>query len=179
MKEISIQKLETKDAELLSEVALKAYSDHYLDLWYDDGEWYKERSFSVDRLTDELNNHNAVFFLAFYIGKPIGFLKLNIDAPLEGDVEKKALELERIYLAKEAAGKGIGRKLVELTFKIAQENNKEVVWLKAMDSSEGPIAFYKKMGFEVTGTHRLKHPLMKEELRGMVVMTKRLSPPIL
>ncbi|MEJ7679642.1 MAG: hypothetical protein WKG06_17635 [Segetibacter sp.] len=39
-----------------------------------------------------------------------------------------------------------------------------------MDSREGAISFYRKMGFEITGTHRLKHALMKEELRGMVIM---------
>jgi len=43
-----------------------------------------------------------------------------------------------------------------------------------MDTSEGPIAFYKKMGFEIVGTHRLKHELMKEELRGMVIMVRRM-----
>ena len=174
MTEISIQKLEAKDAGLLSEVALKAYSDHYLELWYDNGQWYKERSFSVERLADELADSNAVFYLAYYNDRPVGFLKLNINAPLPGAEDKNALELERIYLNKEAAGKGIGTELVELTFRIARENNKELVWLKAMDTSEGPIAFYERMGFKITGTHQLKHALMREELRGMVIMTKTL-----
>lgn len=175
MNGIRIKKLQAEDALLLSKVALKAYSDHYLHLWYDGGIWYMEKYFTVERLEEELKIANSLFFLAFFNDSPVGFLKLNIDAPLEGQEGKNALELERIYLNKEAEGKGIGRELVKLTVGIAQELDKDLIWLKAMDTSEGPIAFYKNMGFELTGTFCLKHELMKEELRGMVIMTKRLG----
>ena len=175
MEDFYVKELETKDAAFLSQVALVAYADHYLHLWYDGGKWYMEKYFSVEKLTQEISDINSRFFIAFLKESAAGFLKLNIHAPLEGFEEKNALELERIYLEKNAAGKGIGRKLVELAFKVAEENNKDMVWLKAMDTSEGPIAFYKKMGFKIAGTHRLKHPLMKEELRGMVLMIKELT----
>jgi GNAT superfamily N-acetyltransferase len=174
MSAIKIEKVNAQDVPLLREVALKSYSDHYLHLWYDEGQWYKDKSFSIERLLVEVNNHNSLFYLSYYNKAPVGFLKLNIDAPLEGFQRKNTLELERIYLEKMVEGKGIGRKLVELTFDIARQNNKDIVWLKAMDTSYGPIAFYQKMGFQITGTYRLKHPLMKEELRGMVIMTKNL-----
>ena len=175
MKDITIERVEAKDASFLSEVALKAYSDHYLHLWHDGGLWYMNKYFTVEQLASELNNQNSRFFIAYFKGAPVGFLKVNINAPLAGFENRNALELERIYLNKEITGKGIGRKLVDLTFKIAQENNKDIVWLKAMDTSSGPISFYSKMGFEINGTHRLKHPLMKEDLRGMVVMIKELT----
>ncbi|MGI8634721.1 MAG: GNAT family N-acetyltransferase [Segetibacter sp.] len=175
MKDIAIARVEAKDASFLSEVALKAYADHYLHLWHDGGLWYMNKFFAVEQLASEINNQNSRFYIAFFKGTPVGFLKINIHASLNGFEDKNALELERIYLNKQATGKGIGRELVDLTFKIAAENNKNIVWLKAMDTSNGPIAFYKKMGFEIKGTHRLKHPLMKEDLRGMVVMIKELT----
>ena len=171
MKEIEVRKLEAKDAALLSQVAIKAYSDHYLHLWYDGGKWYINKCFTVEALTAELNDTNAAFYLALYDSAPVGFLKLNIDAPLH-EKDKNALELERIYLNKEATGKGIGSLLMRLTIKIAQENNKELVWLKAMDTSGDSIAFYEKTGFTITGTYTLPYPLMKEELRGMMIMEK-------
>jgi ribosomal protein S18 acetylase RimI-like enzyme len=175
MEDITIKRVETKDASFLSEVALKAYADHYLHLWYDGGAWYMDKYFSAEKLANEINNQNSCFFIAFFKDAPVGFLKININAPLISFQDKNAMELERIYLNKEAIGKGIGKRLVELTFKIAREHNKDLVWLKAMDTSDEPIAFYKKMGFEIKGTHLLKHPLMKEELRGMVVMMKVLT----
>ncbi len=174
MQNIDLKKLSAEDALLLSEVALKAYSDHYLHLWHDEGKWYMEKCFSIESLSVELNDPNAVFYLAYYNNSPAGFLKLNLNAPLEGEEERNCMELERIYLSKGAAGKGIGRELIHLTFTIAKDYNKDIVWLKAMDSSEGSISFYKKIGFEINGTYRLKHSLIKEELRGMVIMKRRL-----
>ncbi len=170
-KEISVRRVGAKDARLLSEVAIKAYSDHYLHLWYDGGAWYINKCFSTEALAAEQNDTNAEFYLAWYGNAPVGFLKLNTDAPLDGE-DKNALELERIYLNKEATGKGIGLELVQLTIKTAKENNKELIWLKAMDTSEASITFYKKVGFTITGTYTLPHQLMKEELRGMVIMQK-------
>lgn len=172
---IQIKKIEAADADFLHKVALKAYADHYLDLWYDEGKWYMENHFSIEKLTSEINDENARFFIPFYNNSPEGFLKLNINAPLPAFDGQNCLELERIYLNKKATGKGIGKELVELTLQIAKQTNKDVVWLKAMDTSTGPICFYKKMGFTITGTYQLKHLLMKENLRGMVVMTKILK----
>jgi diamine N-acetyltransferase len=175
MKEISFKKLGVEDAKLLSEVALKAYAYHYLHLWYDGGEWYMHKCFTKEQMFTELSDPNAAFYLASLNDVPVGFLKLNIDAPLEGSENKNGLELERIYLNKEATGKGIGKELVRLTFEVARKNNKDIVWLKAMDSSSGSIGFYKKMGFDIIGTYTLPHQLMKEELRGMVIMKKDLT----
>jgi GNAT superfamily N-acetyltransferase len=170
LEEISLQKLTAKDVLLLAPVARKAYSDHYLHLWHDEGKWYLEKYFSVEKLAAELSDSNAVFYLALDNNEPAGFFKLNINAPIADN--ENALELERIYLTAISKGKGIGKKLVELTFAIAREKNKNLVWLKAMDSSADSISFYKRMGFEISGTYKLSHALMKEELKGMVVMTK-------
>ena len=75
-------------------------------------------------------------------------------------------------MIRSASGKGIGTQLLQLTFRLAQEKHKNYVWLKAMDSSAGAIAFYHKQGFAVCGTFRLGFTAMKEEYRGMVIMKK-------
>ncbi|MBI2731037.1 MAG: GNAT family N-acetyltransferase, partial [Sphingobacteriales bacterium] len=148
--------------------------DHYLHLWYDNGEWYRKKSFSKEILASELTDTNNLFYLAYTENEPVGFLKLRIDAPIEITPKKNALELERIYLTKAASGKGIGRQLVEMSVAIAKKHHKEIIWLKAMDTSNGPIAFYIQMGFELCGTCHLTFEQMKEELRGMVIMKKAL-----
>lgn len=171
---LNIQQITEKDAALLADVALKSYSDHYLHLWYDNGDWYKQQCFTKEILEDELIDFNNLFFIVYSDNEPVGFLKVRIDAGLDTEPGKDAIELERIYLTKEASGKGIGKELAELSFAIAKEHKKQIIWLKAMDTSFGPIAFYEKMGFEICGTTRLTFEQMKEGYRGMVIMKKEL-----
>jgi ribosomal protein S18 acetylase RimI-like enzyme len=171
---ISIREINSTDASLLSAIALKAYCDHYLHLWFDNGEWYKKRCFTKEVLEQELADANNLFYIAYGGDEPAGFLKVRINAVLETAPEKNGLELERIYLTKASCGKGIGKQLMELSFTIAHQYQKEIIWLKAMDSSAGPIAFYRQMGFEICGTSRLSFEEMKEEYRGMVIMKKDL-----
>lgn len=175
MSGVNILPVKESDMKLLSEVALKAYTDHYLYLWCDDGRWYIQKCFSEGALKKEWEDANARLFIVCENEKPIGFLKLNVDAPLPGAEQKNGLELERIYLAKAATGKGVGETILKFVFQFAKAQNKNMVWLKVMDSSSGPIAFYKKMGFETCGTHRLDFQVMKEELRGMYVMKRELN----
>jgi diamine N-acetyltransferase len=172
--DIEIKKISDADVQLLSHVAINAYKDHYLHLWYDNGKWYIDKSFSIKNLLPELQDINAWFFLIYSKNEPVGFLKLNIDAPLKNEEDANTLELERIYLTKAASGKGIGRFVLDFVFKIAKEKNKNLVWLKVMDSSTDAIRFYKNNGFEICGTHYLHFPEMREEFRGMYIMKKYL-----
>ena len=169
---IDIKTIGTKDVALLSDVAVRAYCDHYKHLWYDEGKWYSKKSFSKENLLNELTDENAQFFIIYFNKDAVGFLKLNIDAPLEENAD--ALELERIYLTKSVTGKGIGKFVFDFVIEIAKQQNKKLIWLKVMDSSTNAIAFYKKMRFEICGTIRLDFEMMKPELRGMFVMKKML-----
>jgi ribosomal protein S18 acetylase RimI-like enzyme len=172
--DIKITRIGAARAALLSDVAIRAYSDHYLHLWHDKGEWYINKSFSVKNLLKELEDEHTRFFLIYYNEEAVGFLKLHIDEPAEGEENQNALELERIYLLKSASGKGIGKFVLDFVFQIAKEQNKDFVWLKVMDSSTDAIRFYKNYGFEISGTYLLDFPEMKEEFRGMYIMEKNL-----
>lgn len=169
--DIQLKRLDVADAALLSAIATNVYSEHYADTWQDNGEWYLQTYLSVSRLAKELQDANAWFFLVSYKQEAVGFLKLNIDKPLPG-VQKNSLELERIYLKKSASGNGIGTHLLHFAFEIAVQQNKELVWLKAMDTSPDAVRFYKKMGFEICGTHHVDFIQKKEGMRGMYVMQK-------
>jgi len=171
---ILLKKLVVNDAASLSAIAIKAYCDHYLHLWDDGGDWYIEKCFSISNLEEELADPNAVFYLVFDKDEAVGFLKINIDAAFGGFSKKASMELERIYLTRDASGKGIGSYLLRWFFDFAIERNKKLVWLKVMDSSLPAINFYKRHGFEICGSARLDFVQMKEEFRGMILMRKRL-----
>jgi ribosomal protein S18 acetylase RimI-like enzyme len=184
---VKIFQLNSTDASWLSETARRVYLETYPYLWFDKGAWYVETNFNATQLQKELADENALFFGVEQDKKGLGFLKINKNSPLSIQTivsEKlslrhlyipqtaKALELERIYLANNAKGKGIGNRLMELTLNIARRTDKDVVWLKAMDTSIAAIHFYQKMGFEIVGRAHLNLEKMKPILRGMVIMQR-------
>ncbi|WP_242916878.1 GNAT family N-acetyltransferase [Pontibacter liquoris] len=173
MSHIDIRPCTGQELHTLQDIAINAYGDHYLYLWYDGGAWYLERSFSENTLKKELADPNAAFFLIYDQDQLTGFLKLNIDAPLDNYPAREALELERIYLTKAASGKGIGREVVRFTKAYARERGKRLIWLKAMDSSRS-VQFYEQNGFRKCGTYTLDFEQMKPEYRGMYVLQTEL-----
>lgn len=170
---IKIEKITISDVEKFSEVATRAYFDHYQHLWHDDGKWYAHKCFNISQLKEELSDTKNEFFFAILDENPVGFLKIRPENQLIGQ-EGNGFEIERIYLTNETTGRGVGRKLMEFAIEMAHEQNKDYVWLKAMDSSQNAIRFYESLGFEICGTSRLDFEQMKTEYLGMVAMRKNL-----
>ena len=163
-----IQPCTEKDIPIIIAVAIQSYDEHYLHLWHDAGAWYKQRCFNPETLKKEMSDDNARFYLLYDAGMPVGFLKLNLHKKLEPYNDSECLELERIYIIKAGAGKGIGKEAINFTLDIARNLNKKYIWLKGMDTSPS-MFFYERMGFKKIGTTRLDFELMKEEYRGMIV----------
>jgi diamine N-acetyltransferase len=160
-----------EDEKRLSDIAIRSYKDFYLYLWHEGGDWYINQSFSPSVFKKQLKDHNHAFFLLNEKEKPVGFLKLNIDQPLNGYSQYNCIELERIYFIKAATGKGYGRQAMEFCFDYARRLKKEIIWLKAMDSSDA-VSFYKKLNFKSCGSFHLDFQQMKKEFRGMIVLMK-------
>jgi diamine N-acetyltransferase len=172
---ITIYKASAADAAMLAQLARDIYKEHYLHLWYPGGaDWYmNEYAYAAHKIEAELADPLVEYFIAAGDDQPLGYMKLNIEAAL--DENPGALEVERIYLYKNAAGKGIGRQLMELALQRAKELKKEILFLKAMDSSLDAIVFYQKLGYTICGSLQLPMPefsLMKEAYRGMVVLKR-------
>ena len=180
----NIQNVDIESVALLSDVAIHAYTDHYLHLWKNnDADWYINKCFTIEVLTAELNDPNNVFYIVFENEKPLGFFKIVLSNPLSiidsrcdniEIFEENALYLERIYFIKEAVGKGLGEIAFNIALDTARRLNKKIIWLTAMDSSIKTIAAYKRMGFEICGTKELDFEQIKDEMRGMVIMKKTL-----
>ena len=171
---LTIKTCTKEDINDLLQVARQSYLEHYTYLWFDEGEGYMQASFNFDKLDHELSNPNAAFFLLYEEDRPVGLLKLNINSATAGFSADTALELERIYFIKEAAGKGLGKAAINFVSNFALQRNKSIVWLKAMDSSAA-VEFYKKRGFQITGEFELSYPHLRDEFKKMYVMVLRLG----
>ena len=171
---MTIYPINISHSEELAKLAKSIYKEYYLHLWHPGGaDWYMyEYAYSNEKLQSELADLNNLHFIVYENGQPMGYLKIRIDAAWEGLDPKKSLEIERIYLHKAIAGKGIGKKMMELSEDIAKEHKKETIFLKAMDTSKEALGFYQIMGYIICGTLTLPFPQMKEAYRGMVVLQK-------
>jgi ribosomal protein S18 acetylase RimI-like enzyme len=176
---ITIYKASVAEATQLTELARNIYKEHYLHLWHPGGaEWYMETyAYAFDKIQQELADDNIEYFIAVEKGIECGYLKLVLNAALEGYEKTNALEVERIYLHQKAMGKGLGKQLMQLAAQRAEDLEKDRLFLKAMDSSAAAIEFYQRQGFDICGSLQLPMPafsLMKAEYRGMLVLKKEL-----
>ena len=159
------------DLDTLVNIALRSYLDHYTYLWTDAGKEYIQANFSYNTMREELANSNSIFYFIYLQDTIVGYLKINIDRAIGHYSSEEALELERIYILKEATGKGSGTRVIDFVIDLAREKLKTMVWLKAMESSAA-VAFYEKHKFIITDAYNLTFPTMKEEYRKILVMCR-------
>jgi GNAT superfamily N-acetyltransferase len=174
---IEIKKIDSTAAEALSSLAKSIYVNHYAHLWLAGGmDWYMhEFAYPVSKITSEIENKNCLHYIAYVNNEAVGYLKINIDAAIEGGDIKEGIELERIYIDTNAVNKGLGTYLMNFVFDIAKSYQKKYIFLKAMDTASLAMQFYTKMGYALVGSFRLSDStfhLMKEEYRGMYILKK-------
>jgi GNAT superfamily N-acetyltransferase len=134
-----------------------------------------EYAYASYKIEAELNNPGIEYLFAIKKDVYMGYMKLVLNATLSGYESMDALEVERIYLYKKFTGKGLGKGFMQLAMAKAKELNRDIIFLKAMDSSLEAIEFYKGLGYEICGNMQLPMPvfsLMKEKYRGMVILKK-------
>ena len=114
---------------------------------------YLEQSYNINKLSCELSNADSLFYFLYADGELAGYIKLN-EAPSQTDInDMRSLEIERIYVAKEYQGEGLGIILMNKALDIAITRQKSYVWLGVWEKNDRAILFYKKNGFYKVGTH--------------------------
>lgn len=144
-----------------------------MHLWHEGGaKWYIERSYHPDVIEKELADPNNLHYIAYDNQKAIAYLKIRLNESLKYFENKNCLEVERIYILNAYKGKGLGKTLMQIADDWALDLNKDIIFLKAMDSSTDSIAFYRKLGYKICGMLTLPFEQMKEMYRGMVILKK-------
>jgi diamine N-acetyltransferase len=132
---------------------------------------YLEQSFNIDRLHGELLDHNSLFYFLYADGELAGYIKIN-ESPAQTDIhDRQSLEIQRLYVAKEFQGKGLGSVLMNKAIDVANIREKTYIWLGVWERNDKAIAFYKKNGFFEFGKHSF---VMGEEEQTDFIMRKNL-----
>ena len=132
---------------------------------------YLNTAFSSEKLTAELEHKHSLFKLLYVNEELAGYLKVNIEEAQSEQLGPDTLEVERIYILSRFQKLGLGKVLMDDAIKLANEMNKNKIWLGVWEKNMNAIAFYEKAGFEKTGSHSF---FMGEEEQIDFIMTKHL-----
>ena len=157
MKNIDIKKVTLNDIDQLQKIGRQTFSETFSgDNSEEDMKKYLDENFSVEKLTDELNNKNSEFYFAKLENTVIGYLKLNFGESQTELKDNKALEIERIYVPKEFHGQSVGQILYEKAIQVAKQKDVYYVWLGVWEENLRALSFYKKNGFTEFDKHIFK-----------------------
>lgn len=115
---------------------------------------YIRSAISEPILAAELADPRSCFFvLETQQGLPIGFAKLRRHAPPRRMAERRAIEIQRLYLLQAHIGQGQGRLLMNHCLDWARNQGYRAVWLGVWERNQRALAFYRKIGFTQFGFH--------------------------
>ena len=151
---ITIRPAIHQDAELIADLSRETFYDTFASQNTSENmDKFMQNQFAKDKLMQELNERENLFFIAYYSDQPVGYLKLR-DGKNPDQLEKvSAIEIVRIYSLTQMIGKGIGKALMKTSIDTAIERNKDVIWLGVWERNQRAIDFYAKWGFEKFGEH--------------------------
>ncbi|MBX3254140.1 MAG: GNAT family N-acetyltransferase [Chitinophagaceae bacterium] len=148
MNNIQIKEVTLNDIGQLQHIGRQTFYETFSDVNTEENiKKYLAGSFSIQKLTDELNNGFSQFYFAELDGKTIGYLKINFGAAQSELKDPKSLEIERIYVLREFHGMKTGQILCEKAIEIAKQKNLDYVWLGVWEENKRALHFYKKNGF--------------------------------
>ncbi len=154
MENIEIKEVTLKDISQLQNIGKQTFADTF-------GaqnspafmEEYLKKSFSREKVSEEISDKNSEIYFAEIDKKIVGYLKVNFDQSQTELKDRNALEIERIYVIKEYLGKKIGQALYAKAINIARQKNLQYVWLGVWEENPRAIRFYEKNGFEKFDKH--------------------------
>jgi diamine N-acetyltransferase len=145
---IIVRRAAEQDAETLSWFAAETFRETFgPDNKPSDMDDYLRKSFSPEIQRNEIANSAATIILALDRESSddslIGYAHLIAD--------QSAIELKRFYVATSWKGRGLAQLLFHEALAEGHRRGGRRLWLTVWDRNDRAIAFYKKMGFRISG----------------------------
>jgi len=151
---ISIRQCVKDDVPVLVALGIQTFKETFEEVNTSENmNLYLSGSFTHDRVSEELEETGAVFFIAEAESEPVGYAKVRTSRRPDELNNTRAIEIERLYVKKSSIGKGIGKMLMENCLTHARQDGYEVVWLGVWEHNVRAIRFYTHWGFKKFGQH--------------------------
>jgi ribosomal protein S18 acetylase RimI-like enzyme len=86
-------------------------------------------------------------------GQMVGFSQLRIPSVHAAVKARRAAEISRIYVLADWHGRGVAQDLMRDALVAATRDDCDCLWLGVWEHNPRAMAFYRKFGLEVVGTH--------------------------
>jgi ribosomal protein S18 acetylase RimI-like enzyme len=126
--------------------------------------------FGTDIQLREIQDPALLTTIAEAEGRMIGFSQLRIPGAHAAVAARRPAEISRIYLLAEWHGRGVAQDLMREALACAAREGCDVLWLGVWEHNPRAMAFYRKFGFEVVGTHAFKLGLDRQ--RDLIMSVK-------
>jgi len=154
---VSIIKANENDFQLLSQLAKTTFIEsHGSSASQEDINSYISEKYNEAVFKEELSDPKNIYHIIYYQEQPAGYSKLIFDAAYAGAEIKNIAKLERIYLLKECYDLKLGKELFLFNTSLAKQNQQAGIWLFVWKENHRAVAFYKKNGFVIIGSHDFK-----------------------
>ncbi len=101
----------------------------------------------------ELSDPSRPALVLEHEGRPVGFAQLRLGHREPCVTGSRPVELQRIYVLREAHGSGFGAALMEASVELARAWRADVLWLGVWEHNDKALAFYARHGFHEAGDH--------------------------
>lgn len=146
---ITLRYATIEDAALVADISRQTFYDTFAaDNTPENMEKFLNEQFTKGKLMLEVGRAENIFLLAYDRDAVAGYLKLREGKKLAALSSQSTLEIARLYVVKDFIGKGVGKQLMQAAIDIAQQKQKDTVWLGVWEHNQRAIAFYTAWGFE-------------------------------
>jgi diamine N-acetyltransferase len=134
--------------KLLNHLGNTTYRQHFSDIWSEQGlHNFLNQDFSMDSLSKSLNDPQQIWILIENENsKVIGYAKLNLNQ-YQPDLKCMGMELQKIYLLKDAVGQYAASNLMQYIIEIANKNKQTHIFLEVLKTNARAKKFYQKFAF--------------------------------
>ena len=136
---------------------------------------YLAENFGPEQQLAELQDPETTFLLAHMQGALVGYAKLREPSPLglpDGQSPAGRLEIERLYVAEDWLGTGLGAALMRAILALAEQLHCTAVVLGVWEKNARALAFYQRFGFRRIGEHAFR---LGQDVQNDLVLRKGLA----
>ncbi len=140
------------DAALLADLGWRTFEEAFAAYNKpEDMAAFKPTMYAPALQAAELADAHTRFIMAEAAGAAVAYLKLNTHAAPAAIAAKRPLQIDRLYIARQWTGQGLGALLMQFALDKAKEEGYDVVWLTVWEQNERAIRFYERYGFREMG----------------------------